>query len=270
MVVDNLLMTPEGLAIDYKAQKLYWADSRIGTAGGRIESIDLDGKNRQTVVEKNTMQPFGLAVDEEAIYWTDTNNKALYKLRKGREMEEPIKLSVFSSMPMGLVANNHLIKEMPDCKLLEIAIKEYKEEKKKEPEQLHLPDELSTIDCLNGGELLGNYCNCPRGFAGQHCEISVCQNLCLNGDCYMSSIGKAICRCDRGFIGERCQKNICDGFCLNGGVCTTHTTREIPRCQCQENFLGERCEVNGEFCDIYCLERRSDNLVVEKYEKLCR
>lgn len=72
-------MTPEGLAIDYKAQKLYWADSRVGTVGGRIESINLDGTDRKIVVEKNTMQPYGLAVGEDAIYFTDTNNHRLYR-----------------------------------------------------------------------------------------------------------------------------------------------------------------------------------------------
>lgn len=273
VVVDSLLMTPEGITIDYKAQRLYWADSRVGTSGGRIESIGLDGKDRKIVVERNTMQPFGLAVDEEAIYWTDTNNNGLYKFLKGQDPETvPEILVKFPEMPMGLVSNNHIIKEMPDCEYLEAAIKEYKEEEKKEEaEQFEFPEQDPVVtDCLNGGELLDNRCNCPRGFTGVRCELSVCKNLCLNGDCYMSSIGKPICRCDKGFVGDRCQKNKCEGYCLNDGECSFHSTMNIPRCQCQEGFIGDRCEYNVEICDIFCTENGLDDTLTEKYKALCR
>lgn len=264
-------MTPEGITIDYKAQRIYWADSMFGTTG-RIESSTLDGKDRKTVLERNTMQPFGIAVDEAAIYWTDINNKGLFKILKGQAPDTtPQKLDKFTRMPMGLIANNNIVKEELDCIYLQESIKKYKEEKKEEPDQFGLPEDEEEIkDCLNGGELLGNYCNCPRGFAGRRCELSVCQNLCLNGDCYMSSVGKPICRCERGFVGDRCQKNICDGYCLNGGECSIHSQRDIPKCQCEESFIGDRCEYSRDVCDIYCAERDQEDLVVDKFERLCR
>lgn len=266
-------MTPEGITIDYKAQRLYWADSRSGTSGGRIESIGLDGKNRKIVVERNTMRPFGLAVDDEAIYWTDTNNNGLYKIMKGQDPEAvPEILAKFIKMPMGLVSNHHIIKEKPDCENLETAIKEYKEEEKKQlSEPFEIPDQDPIVkDCLNGGELVGASCNCPRGFTGKRCEVSLCQNLCLNGDCYMSSIGKPICRCDEGFIGNRCQKYKCDGYCLNDGECSFHSPMNIPRCQCPDGFIGDRCEYNVEICDIYCTDNGLDDRLFEKYKVICR
>lgn len=265
-------MTPEGITIDYKAQKLYWADSRSGTSGGRIESMGLDGKDRKIVVERNTMRPFGLAVDEEAIYWTDTNNNRLYKIMKGQDPRAvPEVLANFFDVPMGLVSNNHIIKEMPDCEYLEAAIKEYKEEEKKTQSK---PDEFPELkpilkDCLNGGTLLGASCNCPRGFTGRRCEVSVCQNLCLNGDCYMSSFGKPICRCDKGFTGDRCQKNKCEGYCLNDGECSLHSPINTPRCHCPETFIGDRCEYTTDICDIYCLDNDVDDRLMEKYKVLC-
>nr|XP_023027505.1 protein cueball-like [Leptinotarsa decemlineata] len=270
-LVDNLIMSPVGLAIDNQAQKLYWADSRIGTVSGRIESIKLDGTNRNIVLERNTMEPFGLAVDEEAIYFTDTNNNGLYMFPKVQDpYDDPIKLLGFSNKPMGLVANNNFIKESSDCKSLDIAIKEYKEPTPKE--DLTSEKETQIIkECLNGGELTANYCLCKRGFTGRRCETSICSSyFCLNGDCYLSSGGKPLCHCERGFVGERCQKNSCEGFCLNGGECSVNSSiRNAPTCTCSEGYVGDRCEYDIQICDNFCQNRKNE-LFSEKYTLLCR
>ncbi|CAG9819376.1 unnamed protein product [Phaedon cochleariae] len=267
VIVDNLIMSPVGLTIDYKAQKLYWVDSRIGTSSGRIESINLDKTNRQIVIERNTMEPFGIAVDEEAIYWTDTNNNALYSSSKnGKGM---IKLRSFPGKPMGLVSNNNIIKEEPDCSALEAAIKEY-HQKDKEAEPIPVVEKDEVKECLNDGELEGNHCICKRGFTGIRCESSICSEFyCLNGNCYLSTLGKPQCHCKRGFLGDRCQQNKCDRFCLNGGECSLFSTRDLPKCRCAEGFLGDRCEYNIQICDMYC-QNISNAGFSDKFESLCR
>lgn len=42
-IVTTDIKTPNGLAIDFTAQKLYWSDARLD----KIERCDFDGKNRQ-------------------------------------------------------------------------------------------------------------------------------------------------------------------------------------------------------------------------------
>lgn len=45
-LVKEHMLWPTGLAIDYHAHRLYWADAKKLT----IETVDLDGQQRKTVV----------------------------------------------------------------------------------------------------------------------------------------------------------------------------------------------------------------------------
>lgn len=54
-VVDTDLGFPNGLALDYNAHQLYWADA----LRDRIETSDLHGRNRVQLVPEAT-HPFGL------------------------------------------------------------------------------------------------------------------------------------------------------------------------------------------------------------------
>ncbi|CAG9830420.1 unnamed protein product, partial [Diabrotica balteata] len=267
ILVNDTIWTPVGLAIDYKNQRLYWADSRIGSSTGRIESISLDGKERKLFMERNTVQPFGLAVDEEAVYWTDTNNNALYKLLKTETdpSTAPEKIAHFADTPMGLVANFF----MNDCKGLPEAIKEYQQHQMQSNQSKEFDTE-EVFQCFNGGILKNNTCDCKRGFRGKFCEISVCSNdYCLNGDCYLSSSGKPTCNCNKGFIGNRCQKNKCDTYCLNAGECIITSSMNTPTCSCLEGFIGNRCEYNEEICDLYCSNQK-DSGFPDEFQIMCR
>lgn len=55
IVVGTNLGFPNGLALDYSARRLYWADA----LKDRIETADLHGKNRVQLVPAAT-HPFGL------------------------------------------------------------------------------------------------------------------------------------------------------------------------------------------------------------------
>ncbi|KAJ8940871.1 hypothetical protein NQ314_010549, partial [Rhamnusium bicolor] len=269
ILVNTGIISPEGIAIDYKSQRLYWADTRDGSIYGRIESTNLDGKEREIVFEGTHSKPFGIAVDGDTVYWTDTNNNALYRILRSRK-SDPEKLIVFDERPMGLVTNNNNIKDLPDCKNLEAAIENYKEYQNEENAVPILETEEQQINnCLHSGELIGNYCKCKRGFTGKYCENSICHNLCLHGNCYVSSLGKPQCHCEKGFLGDRCEQSKCDGYCLNSGECSISSPRDRPRCQCSNDFVGDRCEYNIQICDLYCRDRGND-LFTEEYELLCR
>lgn len=77
---------PNGLAID--SNKLYWGDAKVD----RIESINFDGSDR-TVLLRSTKHVFGLAVDEEFIYWSDWLSKSIHKRPKNGTTEmSPIRV----------------------------------------------------------------------------------------------------------------------------------------------------------------------------------
>lgn len=71
------MVWPNGLTIDRPAQRLYWNDGKLS----RIESSDLDGKNRKVIIT-NAPHPYGLVVVGNHIYWTDWETQALHRADK--------------------------------------------------------------------------------------------------------------------------------------------------------------------------------------------
>ncbi|KAJ8676395.1 hypothetical protein QAD02_012182 [Eretmocerus hayati] len=76
-VVTERLTWPNGLSIDLFADRIYWNDAKLKV----IESSDLTGQNRKTIVEK-VEHPYGLAVVGDFIYWSDWHAKALSRAKK--------------------------------------------------------------------------------------------------------------------------------------------------------------------------------------------
>ncbi|XP_044269142.1 protein cueball [Tribolium madens] len=268
ILVDAGLHRPAGISIDYKTQRLYWADIKEGIYYS-IESTNLEGKEREVVYEGTHSKPFGVAVDSDAVYWTDINNNVLWKIPKHDKDSVPERLRHFKEKPMGIIAKNVQITSFPDCEELSKAISSYNktvEEIFKRVSQES--EETEEVICLNGGFLVDDkFCHCPRGYAGKFCEISLCYNYCVHGECYASSLGYPQCHCLKGFGGKRCNRDMCDGFCLNGGVCKRGG--ELPICECQEGFTGRRCESTLDICEVFCQDRQNDVLITQK-EVVCR
>ena len=55
-------------------RKMYWTD--FYNSSGRIERADMDGKNREVIINNGLEQPSGLTLDieNEVIYWVDTKS----------------------------------------------------------------------------------------------------------------------------------------------------------------------------------------------------
>lgn len=68
-VHNTLLKNPDGLAVDWVAQNLYWCDKGYDS----IEVSRLDGRHRRTLLTNNLQEPRAIALDPAAarIYWTD-------------------------------------------------------------------------------------------------------------------------------------------------------------------------------------------------------
>lgn len=78
VLIDRKIGWPNGLTIDYASKKLFWVDARLDT----IEYADLDGKNRQIILQGKVPHPFGITLFEDEIFWTDWLTKAIYKAHK--------------------------------------------------------------------------------------------------------------------------------------------------------------------------------------------
>jgi len=76
-IVTTELGWPNGLAIDYDGQRLYWADAQLD----RIETADLSGRYRVQLVQGAT-HPFGLTQLGAFLYWTDWRSKSIERVDK--------------------------------------------------------------------------------------------------------------------------------------------------------------------------------------------
>ena len=71
---------PNALAIDYPTQTIYWADALFHS----IESSSTDGSNRWALVSGSSIvqHPYGMAIFENWIYWSDWTAGALLRVGK--------------------------------------------------------------------------------------------------------------------------------------------------------------------------------------------
>ncbi|XP_014091454.2 low-density lipoprotein receptor-related protein 4 [Bactrocera oleae] len=77
IVAETNLKWPNGLAIDYGQQRLYFVDGGTKT----LESMDFDGGKRKTILT-NLGHPFGLDISENRVFWTDWDNKSAFSADK--------------------------------------------------------------------------------------------------------------------------------------------------------------------------------------------
>ena len=100
-LVNTSIVWPNGIAIDFKAQKIYWADARLD----KIEVMNMDGSQRSVVLDKDLPHVFGFTLLGNRLYWTDWQTKSIESVNKrtgdGRK-------TLIQSLPglMGLKAVN--------------------------------------------------------------------------------------------------------------------------------------------------------------------
>ncbi|TTJ07848.1 Low-density lipoprotein receptor-related protein 5 [Bagarius yarrelli] len=72
------LIRPVALALDNKLGKLFWVDADLK----RIESSDLSGANRIVLQDSNILQPIGLTVLGDHLYWIDKQHQMIERVDK--------------------------------------------------------------------------------------------------------------------------------------------------------------------------------------------
>jgi sugar lactone lactonase YvrE len=76
-IVTKRLGWPNGLTIDYIAQRIIWVDARTEM----IESVDFDGENRKVLVA-SVPHPYGITISIDYIYWTDWGTKKVMRANR--------------------------------------------------------------------------------------------------------------------------------------------------------------------------------------------
>ena len=80
VVISSGLGEPYGITIDYGSQRIYWADNNED----RIEFSYYDGTGRTVLVgaAQGVVDPFGLTIYQDLLYWTDWQYNGVYGTHK--------------------------------------------------------------------------------------------------------------------------------------------------------------------------------------------
>lgn len=85
MIVDQQILWPNGITIDFEYHRIYWVDGKMAT----ISSSLYDGSDRRTILEHltNTPTPFGISLIKDKIYWTDWSFSGLMAGKKSEGID---------------------------------------------------------------------------------------------------------------------------------------------------------------------------------------
>lgn len=77
LITDNI-KTPGEITIDYSTNHIYWVDDFYDW----LQTADLDGHSRLTIFKQDRIQPFGISVLHDQLYWTEWRSHGIHVTNK--------------------------------------------------------------------------------------------------------------------------------------------------------------------------------------------
>ncbi|XP_016396957.1 low-density lipoprotein receptor-related protein 1 [Sinocyclocheilus rhinocerous] len=225
VIIGSDVRTPNGLAIDHRAEKLYFSDATLD----KIERCEYDGSHRYVVLKNEPVHPFGLAVYGDHIFWTDWVRRAVLRADKYVGGDMKVLRADIPQQPMGIVAvaNDTNSCEFSPCRVNNGGCQD-----------LCLLTSDGRVNCSCRGErklLEDNTC------IAQNTSCSSMDDFeCGNGDCIKYTLtcdGMAHCKDKSDEKQSYCTNRVCKkGYkrCVNGR-CIGHSSWCNGRDDCGDN-----------------------------------
>ena len=104
VIIRRNIHWPNGLTIDYSAQKIYWTDASLFY----IDKANYDGSDRQSILRSAPIQcslehPFALALYADKLYWTDWKKRGILSTNKKNGLRCPV-IKKSNTSPMDIRA----------------------------------------------------------------------------------------------------------------------------------------------------------------------
>ncbi|XP_050957199.1 low-density lipoprotein receptor-related protein 1B-like, partial [Labeo rohita] len=217
VIVSVDVITPNGLTIDHKAEKLYFSDGSLG----HIERCDYDGSHRYVIVKSGPGTFFGLAIYRDFIFWSDWTRRAVIRSDKFTGANTKVLRADIPHQPMGIVAvsNDTNSCESSPCSMNNGGCHD-----------LCLLTPLGVVNCTCRGERIlldDNRCVSMNSSCNIHSEFQ-----CGNGECIDYQL-------------------TCDGI----AHCKDRSDEKMQYCEnrnCRHGFkscYNQRCVANHRFCN---------------------
>uniref|UniRef100_A0A8D2ZZH8 EGF-like domain-containing protein n=1 Tax=Scophthalmus maximus TaxID=52904 RepID=A0A8D2ZZH8_SCOMX len=217
IIISSDILTPNGLTIDHKAEKLYFSDGSLG----KIERCDFDGSSRYVIVKSGPGNFYGLAIYADFIYWSDWARRSVLRSNKYTGGDTKVLRADIPHQPMGIIAvardtNNC---ELSPCRHLNGGCGD-----------LCLLTPYGRVNCTCRGErvlLDNNRCVSENSSCNIHTQFE-----CGNGECIN-------------------YQQTCDGI----AHCKDKSDEKMQYCDnrsCRKGFrpcYNQRCVANSRFCD---------------------